>query len=94
MELFLIVDLIINLNAEGKLTADQLQNLLIIRLLLREDLPIYVTSLLAALRLSLLFLLLLVEPDHHVMLAAEHLVGVLEVGQKRSSHLTSHVEEF
>ena len=94
MELFLVVGLIINLDAEGKLTVDQLQDLLIIRLLLGEDLPIYVASLLPALRLSFFLLLLFVKPDQQVMLAAEHLEGVLEVGQKRSSHLARHVEEF
>lgn len=94
MELFLVVDLIINLDAERKLTIDQLQDLLIISLLLGEDLPIYITSLLPALRLSLFLLLLFVEPDQQVMLAAEHLEGVLEVGQKRSGHLTRHVEEL
>lgn len=60
VELLFIIDLVVHLNGKGKLTVDQFQYLFVVGFLLGEYLSIEVSSLFSSLRLSFLFLLLLV----------------------------------
>lgn len=79
VELLFIIDLVVHLNAEGKLIVDKLQYFLVVSFLLGEYLSIEVSCLFSSLRFRLLLLFLFVQPHNQVMLATEHFVRVLEI---------------